>query len=45
MLVAWQNYLKLFKGALEKIDGHQYELVVKNQNGGKSLGEFNAQSY
>jgi len=25
---------------LEKIDGHQYELVVKDQNGGKSLGEL-----
>ena len=25
---------------MEKIDGHQYELVVKDQNGGKSLGEL-----
>ena len=30
--------LKLLIGAMEKIDGHKYELVVKDQNGGKSLG-------
>ena len=31
-------FLKLLIGAMEKIDGHKYELVVKDQNGGKSLG-------
>ena len=33
-------YLNFFKDAMEKIDGHQYELVVKDQNGGKSLGKL-----
>ena len=30
--------LETLIGAMEKIDGHKYELVVKDQNGGKSLG-------